>query len=367
MRKHLFSVFYGLILAAFTVYVVLDTFVLVRVYQVADPAGSQNISTNDDTTANDSVVDYNSEVEDSIVVGKYSNDDDNTAEESTEDDNRSSGQTNRNSRDSRDSRNSRDSSSGLSSEETQEEESTATVTDHSYQDENISITITEYRKHDSTIYVADVQINSPALLKTAFARGAYGRNVTAKTSDTAEDVGAILAINGDYYGSRERGYVVRNGVTYRTSSNGYEALAIMEDGSLYIAEEGKVSVEKLVEMGAVQVLSFGPGLIVDGQITVTADDEVGKAKEDNPRTAIGIIEEGHYLFVVSDGRTDESEGLSLLELAQFMQDLGATTAYNLDGGGSSTMVFMGEIINNPTSSGRRTSERSVSDIVYIGY
>ena len=241
------------------------------------------------------------------------------------------------------------------------------MTDHSYQDENISITITEYRKHDSTIYVADVQINSPALLKTALARGAYGRNVTAKTSETAEDVGAILAINGDYYGSRERGYVVRNGVTYRTSSNGYEALAIMEDGSLYIAEEGKVSVEKLVEMGAVQVLSFGPGLIVDGQITVTADDEVGKAKEDNPRTAIGIIEEGHYLFVVSDGRTDESEGLSLLELAQFMQDLGATTAYNLDGGGSSTMVFMGEIINNPTSSGRRTKERSVSDIVYIGY
>ena len=72
-------------------------------------------------------------------------------------------------------------------------------------------------------------------------------------------------------------------------------------------------------------------------------------------------------FVVSDGRTEESEGLSLLELAEFMDRLGVETAYNLDGGGSSTMYFNGEIINNPTTSGRSIQERSVSDIVYIGY
>ena len=69
---------------------------------------------------------------------------------------------------------------------------------------------------------------------------------------------------------------------------------------------------------------------------------------------------------MSDGRTEESEGLSLLELAEFMQSLGVETAYNLDGGGSSTMYFMGEIVNNPTTSGRKISEREVSDIVYIG-
>ncbi len=121
-----------------------------------------------------------------------------------------------------------------------------------------------------------------------------------------------------------------------------------------------------MEMGAVQVLSFGPGLVEDGQISVTEDDEVGKAKTSNPRTAIGIISEGHYVFVVSDGRTNESEGLSLYELAEFMCKLGVKTAYNLDGGGSSTMYFNGEIINNPTTSGNKTKERSVSDIVYIG-
>lgn len=103
------------------------------------------------------------------------------------------------------------------------------------------------------------------------------------------------------------------------------------------------------------------------RVSVTESEEVGKAKTSNPRTAIGIVEEGHYLFVVSDGRTDESAGLSLHDLAEFMQSIGAKTAYNLDGGGSSTMYFNGEIVNNPTTNGRSIQERSVSDIVYIGY
>ena len=62
-----------------------------------------------------------------------------------------------------------------------------------------------------------------------------------------------------------------------------------------------------------------------------------------------MIIPGKQIFVVSDGRTDESSGLSLYELACFMKDLGVNTAYNLDGGGSSTMVFNGELVNNPTS------------------
>ena len=102
-------------------------------------------------------------------------------------------------------------------------------------------------------------------------------------------------------------------------------------------------------------------------MVVSEDDEVGKAKTSNPRTAIGIIDDLHYVFVVSDGRTDESAGLSLSQLAEFMNELGVLTAYNLDGGGSSTMYFNGEVINNPTTSGRSIKERSVSDIVYIGY
>jgi exopolysaccharide biosynthesis protein len=85
----------------------------------------------------------------------------------------------------------------------------------------------------------------------------------------------------------------------------------------------------------------------------------------NPRTAIGIIDSLHYVMVVSDGRTSESTGLTLYQLATFMQTLGVTTAYNLDGGGSSTMYFNGTVINSPTTDGESIVERSVSDIVYI--
>ncbi|MBQ7849658.1 MAG: phosphodiester glycosidase family protein [Clostridia bacterium] len=242
------------------------------------------------------------------------------------------------------------------------------ITANSYSDENIRITLSEYREHDTTIYVADVVLSSPELLRTALARGSYGRNVSATTSEMAAQNGAILAINGDYYGSRERGYVVRNGVLYRSSvSSGAEALAIMSDGSFRIVQEGAVSAEELAEEGARHVFPFGPALLENGEISVTTADEVGKAMADNPRTAIGVYEPGHYVLLVSDGRTQASEGLSLYELAEFMQGLGLTSAYNLDGGGSSTMVFMGDVINNPTTNGRRITERSVSDIVYIGY
>ena len=123
----------------------------------------------------------------------------------------------------------------------------------------------------------------------------------------------------------------------------------------------------MLEQGAQEILSFGPALIQEGDICVTEEDEVGKAMASNPRTAIGIIDSLHYVFVVSDGRTEESEGLSLLELAELMYELGVETAYNLDGGGSSTMYFNGKVVNKPTTSGKSIKERSVSDIVYIGY
>ena len=227
------------------------------------------------------------------------------------------------------------------------------------------IEITEYRVNDTTVYVADVQLSSASQLKTAFSQNSYGRNVAAYTSDTAALVGATLAINGDNYGSREKGYVIRNGVLYRdTAAKNQEDLVIYADGSFSIINESKITAQELLDSGAVQVFSFGPGLVQDGEIIVDTNDEVDRAKASNPRTVIGILGENHYVFVVSDGRTEESEGLSLYELAEFMQSLGVQTAYNLDGGGSSTMVYEGTVVNQPTS-GRSISERAVTDILYI--
>lgn len=239
-------------------------------------------------------------------------------------------------------------------------------TENMYSDGNVTITIQEIRAYDSTVYVADVVLSSPDYLKTAFANSTYGRNVTAKTSSIAETANAILAVNGDYYGARNAGYVIRNGVLYRSKANkNAEDLVIYQDGSFGIINESQISAQELLDSGAWNVFSFGPALLVDGEIAVETDEEVGRAMASNPRTAIGVVDELHYLFVVSDGRTKTSEGLSLRELAEVLQELGAKTAYNLDGGGSSTMVFQGQVVNNPTTNGKRITERSVSDIVCI--
>ena len=247
---------------------------------------------------------------------------------------------------------------------------TATVTDTSYSDDNISVTLTEKTVSNTQVYIADVTVSSSEYLKTAFAQNTYGNNVTAKTSETAANNNAILAVNGDYYGANTTGYVIRNGVVYRDtvredSSNG--DLAIYKDGSFKIIYEDQVSADQLVKDGVVNLLAFGPALVENGEIVVDTNSEVGQSMSSNPRTAIGIIDENHYIIIVSDGRTSESEGLSLYQMAEIMKSYGVKTAYNLDGGGSSTLYFNGQVINKPTTNGNTISERSVSDIVYIGY
>ncbi len=330
MKKYWFGVLYGLLLAAFTGYVLLDAFVFRTVYQSVPPAQSAASDVEAQGTA----------PEEAAASGESFGAGQGRGEESAQ-------------------------------EEPEAQQSAAdepVVSGSRYADGQIEITVTEYERDGTTVYVADVRLSAPEYLKTAFAQAAYGKNVTEKTSEIAAANGAILAINGDYYGARERGYVLRNGVLYRdTASPDQEDLVIYQDGSFGVAREGDVDAQTLLSEGAAQILSFGPALVRGGEIAVTEAEEVGRARASNPRTAIAVVDALHYLLVVADGRTEESEGLSLYELAAFLRELGASLAYNLDGGGSSTMVFNGEVVNRPTSSGRSIRERSVSDIVYIGY
>lgn len=334
-------------LAVFTGYVAADTFLVSRVYTTVETTESTEESTTKST------------VSDSLTATTTSTD--TTTTDSTTSDTTDTAATTDTS----------SSSTGTYSETTAVSASTLTdataISAETYSDDNVNITVTTYEWNDTTIYVADITLSSSDYLKTAFADNAYGKNVTETTSTIADSVNAILAINGDYYGAQESGYVIRNGVLYRdTAESGQEDLVIYSDGTFGIISEDEVTAQELLDAGAEQVLSFGPGLVEDGEISVTEGEEVGKAKQSNPRTAIGYIGENHYVMVVADGRTTESAGLSLYELAEFMQSLGCTQAYNLDGGGSSTMVFGGEVINNPTTDGNTIKERAVSDIVYIG-
>ena len=235
-----------------------------------------------------------------------------------------------------------------------------------YADDNLRIRLESLHHAGTNVYVARVQLRSAELLRTAFAQNTYGKNITAPTSQTAEEVDAIFAVNGDYYGSRRDGFVLRNGNLYRDVASDREALVIWPDGSLEAVRETDVSAHSLLEQGAWQVLSFGPCLVRNGQVDIHPQYETGKAAAANPRTAIGMIAPLDYVFVVTDGRSGDSSGLTVRQLAQLMQGYGVQFAYNLDGGGSSSMVFMGQLINDPGTS-KKSEERSVSDIVYIGY
>lgn len=219
-----------------------------------------------------------------------------------------------------------------------------------------------------TYYVADVVVSDVTQLRSAFAEDSFGTNIIENPSDIAASVDATLAINGDYYGFRDTGIVIRNGVVYRDEP-ARTGLAIMNDGTLQIYDETTTTADALVAEGVWQTLSFGPALVDDGQIVDGIDDvEVDtnfgnhSIQGQQPRTAMGMIEANHFVFVVVDGRSDESAGVTLTGLAQIMQSLGATEAYNLDGGGSSTMVSDGQLVNDPLGKGE---ERGTSDILYV--
>ena len=244
-----------------------------------------------------------------------------------------------------------------------------------YKDNNIEIKLLNERIFDTEVYSADITVSDPVLLKTAFSKDdtgypVYGLHVEQHLSEIASGSGAILAVNGDYYGFRDKGFVIKNGVLYRDISCSEEALIIGGDGAFGYYLEDETDANELSRNGAWQSFSFGPVLVRSGEIAVGVDAKVEKEYHEwdsNPRTALGMVSPGHYIFTVSDGRTEASAGLSLYNLAAYMDSLGCTEAYNLDGGGTTEMWFCGEVINHPTHNGQDMEERGMSDIVYIGY
>jgi len=236
------------------------------------------------------------------------------------------------------------------------------ITDMSYFDENIDLKIEKFDEKGVVYYIADVKISDAKYLRTALAGGKFGRNITDATSVMAKENNALFAINGDYYGFNDKGVIMRNGQLLRENPRKNRCgLVIDQNGDLLIFEEKSLTADQLSAISAVQCFSFGPTLVVDGEINI---NETGKAKDNNPRTAIGQIEPLHYIFIVVDGRTKLSKGMKFPELAELFIKRGCVTAYNLDGGGSSTMWFNGKVINSPND-GKYAGEREISDIIYI--
>ena len=228
-----------------------------------------------------------------------------------------------------------------------------------------------FNRTDCRFFVADIVVSDPAQLQTAFAGEKYSASSAEATSEIAMRHDAVLAINGDYYNFKDNyGMIIRNGVLYRDKVATRDQLLIYADGRMegvLAKERGERMGESRIADGVVQSFEFGPLLVRDGEkVELPANRKYIIYTGDpvrEPRTAIGQVDETHYVIIVADGRRDgwSDKGMTLQEMQQVFLDYGCRVAYNLDGGGSSTLILNGERINK--SSGSR--ERNVSDIIYF--
>ena len=182
-----------------------------------------------------------------------------------------------------------------------------------------------------------------------------------------KDFPVMLAVSDDYYGYRQysrdlngakwpTGIIIRNGkILYDKTRNSaqnrpfpnLDTLAVYGDGSMKTRICDEMTAEEYLEEGALQVFSFGPWLIRDGE----ANDEVlhpadrkGVMAQPNPRTVIGMVEPFHYVLIVVGTPTDKYTGVTGSWLIEKLQAFGCTEALNLDGGGTACMVFNGKTI-----------------------
>ncbi len=228
-----------------------------------------------------------------------------------------------------------------------------------------------------TYYTVDLYINKITDIKTNVAVNENGELSRDDVAVQAENVGAKLAISGDYFRNSKIGYIVRNGMLYRDELSKNDYCILYADGRMLCVDGVTFEAKKqTLSQNIWHCWAFGPTLLMENgepivhnngfninggryHSTDVADNGI---QNKHPRSAIGFVEEGHYLLVLVDGRSDGySSGASLIELSQIMYDEGCKSAYNLDGGRSAVLWYNGEVINSPYKDGRE-----ISDIIYIG-
>lgn len=239
-------------------------------------------------------------------------------------------------------------------------------TDMSYVSDQVSIQIQRIENPEGfpkpmVIFVADIYTEDITSFRSAWSKETLATSAMAPGDvlDLMAREDALLMINGDYVSKWDFGCVVKNGQVARQVDNPrYDACVLLRDGSMLTIDGDRWSSEQILAMDPWQAWCFGPALL----------DESGQAKQKfnsaltdvNPRTALGYYAPGHYCFVVVEGRRDKySKGMTLQQLSRFMASLGCAAAYNLDGGDSSVMAFLGQRVSKPRN------VRSVPDVIYI--
>ncbi len=216
-----------------------------------------------------------------------------------------------------------------------------------------------------TYFVAEVRMKEGESERAGFGRpDKPGKS--KMLYEIARNYQAVIAINGDfldYVSSDSKGIIIRNGEVH-TERDEVDTLAFYPDGIMRIIRPDEATADELLADGVQNSFSFGPTLINNGIIEPGLDK--GRLSSRKPRTAVGMIEPYHYLLVVVDGRQSKySKGMSYVELADLFASYDCEVAYNLDGGASATMCFMGEHISQ--YEGSLTGQRKVPDSLMFGF
>jgi len=197
-------------------------------------------------------------------------------------------------------------------------------------------------------------------------------------ANIAKKSGTVFAINSDFAHLRlqqkqRSGILIRDKVILaeRTLAHNkgtfpnLDNMALYPDGRMDVYASDAYTAKEYLEMGALDVLAFGPYLIMDGEMNEAALKKYGRSNA--PRTAVGMVEPGHYYAMMLEGRHSKSRGAGITFLAERLKEKGCRTGFNLDGGQTATMVFMGEqIIHVGKTSGTNASARRAAEILGIG-
>ncbi len=226
----------------------------------------------------------------------------------------------------------------------------------SYHDDSLDVQLHKFHVYNADVTVAFVQIADPDQLRTQQAKP-YPSKTTARIDTIAKPVKSVFAVNADWFTYRSDGIVYRNGELLRNREIPEdEGLAIDVNGNLHIVSPMTEAEYAKLDVPVMHSFAFGPALVVNGEVP-----EIIRKLTYRQRMAIGQIDELCYVFVAADGTNeDDGEGLSVPELAQLMHDLGAHTAYNLDGGQSTSMLM-----GNTKVNGAPKTMRAIGDIIYF--
>ncbi|MGI6688774.1 MAG: phosphodiester glycosidase family protein [Christensenellales bacterium] len=203
-----------------------------------------------------------------------------------------------------------------------------------------------------------------------------------KPATIAKNNKLVFTMNGDYYlyrvymtkskPSYPIGIIIRAGDVLfdkppkptRTAYPPLDNLALFPNGDMKVFKANEHSAKEFLAMGASDVLAFGPYLIRDGQIN-SFSATYGNTNQ--PRSGIGMVAPGHYFAAVVEGRIRGSKGTTVSALCEHLASLGCTTAYNLDGGDTSAMVFMGQQLNQLYKVNGKEKDRIQNEVMGIGY